>query len=137
MDNHNEFRHVQDAVDKLLKVKTVTKRKKKGESDKKRELFFQIVHDIEELHVRQHILYADIKIDFGNYDELFFKTIDQLIDLHFGSKSANLIGFYLYDRINTDGSINPILTEDGREILLEDPYQLWDLLKAINPKLAE
>lgn len=137
MDKLNEFRQVQNAVDKLLNVKTITKRKKKGDSDKKRELFFQIIHDIEELHVRQNILYADIKIDFGNYDELFFKVIDQLIDLHFGSKSANLIGFYLYDRINADGSINPILTDDGHEIILQDPYQLWDLLKAINPKIVE
>lgn len=137
MDNPKEFREIQNAVDKLLNVKSITKRKKKGDSEKKRDLFFQIIHDIEELHVRQNILYADIKIDFGNYDEMFFKVMDQLIDLHFGSKSANLIGFYLYDRINPDGSINPLLTEDGREIILQDPYQLWDLLKAINPKIAE
>lgn len=137
MDNLNEFRHVQNAVDKLLNVKTVTKRKKKTDSDKKKELFVQIINGVEELHARQNILYADIRIDFGTYDELFFKVIDQLIDLHFGSKSANLIGFYLYDRMNPDGSINPIFTDDGHEILLQDAYQLWDLLKAINNKVAE
>jgi hypothetical protein len=137
MDKQNEYRPIQNAVDKLLNVKTVTKRKKKADSDKKRELFFQIIQSVEELHVRQHVLYADMKIDFGNYDDLFFTVIDQLLDLNFGSKCANLIGFYLYDRINADGSLNPILTDDDREILLTDPYQLWDLLKAINPKIVE
>ena len=137
MDELNEFRNIQNAVDKILNVKTVTKRKKKNESEKKRELFFQIIQSIDELHIRQNLLYADIRVDFSSYDEQFFNIIDQLLDISFGTKGAHLIGFYLYDRINPDGSINPILTEDGREILLQDPYQLWELLKALNPKLAE
>jgi hypothetical protein len=137
MQDQNEFRQIQNAVDKLLNVKTIAKRKKKGDSDKKRELFFQIIQNIEEIHVRQNLLYADIKVDFGNYDEPFFTIIDQLIELHFGPKSAHLIGFYLYDRMNADGSINALLTDDGHELFLQDAYQLWELLKAVNPKLAE
>lgn len=137
MEELNEFRQIQNAVDKLLNVKSVAKRKKKNDSDKKREIFFQIIQGIEELHVRQHILYADMKIDFGNYDELFFTVIDNLLELNFGPKIAHLIGFYLYDRLNPDGSINPLMTEDGRELILHDPYQLWELIKAVNPKISE
>lgn len=137
MDNINEFREIQNAVDKLLSVKTVTKRKKKNESDKKRELFFTVVQNVEELLVRQNLLYADMQIDFSAYDEKFFQIIDQLLDLNFGPKGAHLIAYYLYDRVNPDGTINPILTEDGRELLLTDPYQLWELLNAINPKMSE
>lgn len=137
MENINEFREIQNAVDKLLNVKTVAKRKKRNESDKKRELFFTIVQNVEEILVRQNLLYADIQIDFSAYDEKFFQIIDQLLDLNFGPKGAHLIGYYLYDRMNPDGTINPILTEDGRELILTDPYQLWELLKAVNPKISE
>lgn len=134
MENLNEFREIQNAVDKLLNVKTIAKRKNKAESDKKRELFFQIIQNLEELNVRQHLLYADINVDFSKYDDQFFNVIDQLLDLNFGTKVSNLIAFYLYDRMNPDGSVNPILTEDGREIILTDPYQLWELIKAVSDK---
>jgi len=137
MEDINEFREIQNAVDKLLSIKSITKRKKKSESDKKRELFFQIIQSIEELHVRQNLLYIDINVDFSKYDDRFFDIIDNLLDLQFGKQGTHLIGFYLYDRINSDGTMNPIITEDGREILLMDPYDLWRFLLAVNPKLGE
>jgi hypothetical protein len=137
MEELNEFRQIQNAVDQLLNVKTVTKRKKKSEIDKKRELFFQVIQTVEELHIRQSLMFVDLKIDFSHYDEQFFSAIDALLVIAFGNKCAELIAFYLYDRINQDGSINPILTEEGTEILLQDPYQLWDLLLVLNPKISE
>jgi hypothetical protein len=57
--------------------------------------------------------------------------------MSFGAKGTHLIGYYLYERINPDGSINPIVTEDGTEIYLDDPYKLWELLKAISPKIED
>ena len=137
MSSTDDFKEIQSAVDQILKVKSTTKRKKKNNSDKKRELFFQIIHNIEELHVRQNLLYSDIGVDFGAYDEKYFTLIDQLLDMSFGAKGTHLIGYYLYERINPDGSINPIVTEDGTEIYLDDPYKLWELLKAISPKIED
>jgi len=57
--------------------------------------------------------------------------------MSFGKQCSDLIGFYLYDRFAPDGSMNAILTEDGRELFLNDPYELWDLMKLINKKIAE
>lgn len=131
MESLNEFREIQTAVDAILNVKSIAKRKKKNDSEKKRELFFQIIHSMEEMNVRQSILFADLTLDFSSYDEMFFKVIDQLILLHFGKKAANLIDFYLYERINPDGTINPVYSENGDELYINDAYQLWDLIQVI------
>jgi hypothetical protein len=133
----NKFREIQNAVDQLLNVKSIAKRKKKNDNEKKRESFFQIIQTIEELNIRQNLLYADMKIDFSTYDEKFFTIIDSLIQINFGKHCSELIGFYLYDRFADDGSINPILTEDGREIFLNNPYELWDLMKLVNKKIID
>lgn len=133
----NKFRQIQDAVDQLLNVKSIAKRKKKSDNDKKREMFCLIIQSIEEINVRQNLLYADMRIDFSTYDEKFFIVIDSLIEMNFGKQCSDLIGFYLYDRFAADGSMNPILTEDGRELYLKDPYDLWDLMKLVNKKIAE
>lgn len=137
MDDINKFREIQNAVDQVLNVKSITKRKKKSDNDKKRELFFLIMQSIEEINIRQTLLYADMRIDFSTYDEKFFTVMDSLIEISFGKQCSDLIGFYLYDRFAEDGSMNPILTEDGRELYLKDPYELWDLMKLINKKISE
>jgi hypothetical protein len=137
MEDINKFREIQNAVDHLLNVKSVAKRKKKNENDKKREIFFQLINSIDQINVRQALLFADLRVDFSTYDEKFFEVIDGLIQMSFGKQCSDLIGFYLYDRFNTDGSMNPILTEDGRELYLKDPYELWDLMKLINKKIVE
>jgi len=64
----NAYKQIQSAVDNILNVSTIVRRKKKTESDKKRELFFQIITAIEEIQVRQNIMYLDLKLDFANYD---------------------------------------------------------------------
>jgi hypothetical protein len=137
MDDINKFREIQNAVDQVLNVKSITKRKKKSDNDKKRELFFLIIQSIEEINIRQTLLYADMRIDFSTYDEKFFTVMDSLIEISFGKQCSDLIGFYLYDRFAEDGSMIPILTEDGRELYLKDPYELWDLMKLINKKISE
>jgi hypothetical protein len=47
------------------------------------------------------------------------------------------VSFYLFERINPeDGTINPVLIEEtGEEVFLENPYDLYNLMRRINPKI--
>lgn len=133
----NEFKQIQTAVDNILNVSTIVRRKKKTESDKKREIFFQIITAIEEIQVRQNLMFMDLKLDFANYDEKFLSVIDALIYMQFGQDIAEIISFYIWDRVTPDGSITPLIAEDGTEVILTNPYDLWALVCALNPKLVE
>jgi len=128
---------IQLAINEILNVKSLVRRKKKTQSDKKRELFISTINSIEYLINRQNLMYADLQLDFANYDEAFLDTIDALIILHFGKEGAELIGYYLWERLNPDGTINPLLDEDGVEVLLETADHLWNLLLRINPKYGD
>lgn len=133
----NEFKQIQLGVDSILGTKTIIRRKKKSNSDKKREVFYNIINMMEELSVRESLMYADFNLDLSNYDEKFYSVIDTLLFMHFGKQGIELISFYLYDRLNSDGTINPVLTDDDKEIILNTPYDLWNLLCQVNPKLDE
>ena len=78
-------------------------------------------------------MYADLQLDFTNYDESFLETIDALIVLHFGKEGAEVISYYLWERVNPDGSINPIQDAEGTIIVLQTVTELWDLLLQMNP----
>jgi hypothetical protein len=132
-----EYREVKSAIDNILKINSVLRRKKKTESDKKRELFVQIINNIESTNIRSTLAYTDFSLDFQKYDELFYEIIDSLIYICFGKDCSDLISFYLWDRINTDNTINPVIDDLGNEIFIENAYELWDLITKINSKINE
>jgi len=55
----------------------------------------------------------------------------------FGKQCMELIGFYLYDRINQDGSMNALIVNDKDQVILNNPYELWNLMCKVNPKIDE
>ncbi len=132
-----EYKQVQFGVDEILGTKTLIRRKKKSFSDKKRELFFNVITTMEEMFVRQNLVYSDLNLDFSNYDEKFFSVIDMLLYMNFGKQCMELIAFYLYDRINADGTVNGLIVNDKDEVILNSPTDLWNLMCRVNPKIDE
>ena len=131
----SDYKNVQGAIDNLLNVKSIIRRKRKNEHDKRKELFITAINNIETCIMRSNIAFADFGIDYSNYDEVYHTAIDSLVLLAFGKDAAELISFYLWDRTNEDGSINPLYDEDETEIILRDVHELWNLLCKLNPKL--
>ena len=128
---------IQAAINQVLGVKSLIRRKKKTQETKKRELFISIINSIEAIINRQNLMYAELNLDLTNYDEAFLDTIDALIVLHFGKEGAELIAYYLWDRVATDRTITSLLDEHGKEIYLETATDLWNLLISINPAYGE
>ena len=128
---------IQTAINNILNIKSLIRRKKKTQGAKKKELFVSIINSIEQIINRQTLMYADLQLDFANYDEAFLDTIDALIILHFGKEGAELVAYYLWERVNPDGTINPLMDEDGNILVIEGAGDLWNLLLRINPKYGE
>lgn len=126
-----ELTEIQQAINSMLNVKSLVRRKKKKEADKKKELFVSIINSIEAVTNRQNLMYIDLQLDFTKYDESFLEVIDALILLQFGKDGAELIGWYLWERENPDGSPNYLLDEDDNPFTVESPDQLWDILMAL------
>lgn len=135
MEQH--LTEIQAAINQILSVKSLIRRKKKTQVEKKRELFISIINSIEQITTRQNLMYSELNLDLTNYDESFLDTIDALIVLNFGKEGAELIGFYLWDRVALDGTIVPLLDAEDKEIYLETAQDLWELLLAINPSHGE
>lgn len=125
------------AFDALLNTSTSLKRKKKNTADRKREMFLQIITLCEAVITREILLAADFKLQLDNYNEDFYQIIDSLLLLYLGKQGFELVSFYLYDRINPDGTINYLLDENGNEVKLETAEDLFNLLCKVNPSLFD
>jgi hypothetical protein len=122
---------IKKSIEEVIGSNTTLKSKKPSDEDKQRDLFEKIILALETAEVRTSIMGSDFKIDLSEYNETFYTAIDGMMMLWLGKEACELVFFYLYDRLNPDGSINELMDPDGNVILLTSPTELWFLIKQI------
>jgi hypothetical protein len=122
---------IKKSIEDVIGSNTVLKNKRPSSEDVQREKFEKVILALEAAEVRTAILGTEFKLDLSDYNEYFYTAIDSLMMLYLGKDASELIFFYLYDRVNPDGSINELMGEDGNTILLTSPTDLWFLIKHI------
>jgi hypothetical protein len=131
MEPQDHLERLQEQINQLIGTESALKRRKRTKEDTQKELFLTVIPLIEQVLGRGILLDSDFGVNNIKYDEPFFKIIDSLLYLHFDTDAADLIMFYLYERLNPDGSVNPVIDSEGTEIYLETPMDLWNLVKQI------
>jgi hypothetical protein len=137
MENNEHAEGIKQSVEDIIGANTFLRRKKKTEDDNQRERFEQIIRTLEEIEVRGVILGNDLKIDFTTYDEKFYEVIDTLILMQFGKEASEIIFFYLYERVNPDGTINQLVDTNDQYVTLNSPTDLWELVKVIQNQVGK
>jgi hypothetical protein len=130
-----EFKSIQEAVNSVLNIQSFIKRKQQRGPEKKKETFVRIINMLEETIVRSNIMYTDLQIDMSKYDEKFYTVIDYLLLSTYGPDCFDLISFYLWERMNEDGEALTLVDTFGNEINMNSPYDLWELIIKVNPKI--
>jgi hypothetical protein len=127
----HHFGKVKESIENIIKANTSVKRKKKTKEDIDRLLFNRIVNNMITLEGRTVVATNELGLNFSQYDESFYNIIDDLIQLYFGNQAAELVYFYIYERINPDGSINELTDKDNNIISLNSINDLWDLVSNV------
>jgi hypothetical protein len=110
----------------------INKRNKSNSKD----TFIETVILLEHCWLRTNFLHDEVKIDLWNYEENYYKIIENLIFMQYSEEVANLILWYVYDRFDADGKILGLdITFPGKEpkmFILKTPTDLWNLVEKIN-----
>jgi hypothetical protein len=128
MEQDEQANGIKKSIETIIGTDTVLKRKKKSEEDIHRENFLRIIQLMDELQVRSNILNVDLKLNFYDYDEKFYEIIDRMFTLQYGNEIAEIIFFYVYERLNPDGTVNALRDQEGNEIILNTPFDLWNIV---------
>jgi len=130
MSQNPQDEHVQGikkSIENIIGSDTVLKRRKKNENDINRHKFEQIIVGLEQMNTRSQIL-SQIKVDMSSYEDVFYNVIESIMEMFFSKEELEVINFYVYDRINPDGSINHLLDKNNKDIPLTSIGDLWDLI---------
>ena len=122
---------VRQTLETMIGTDLSLKRKKKSEHDLNKELFEKIIIALERANIRTALVGTEFEIDLSKYDETFYEVIDNLMIMHFGKQASEVIFFYVYERMNPDGSINELRDLNDIPIVLNSPTDLWDLINVI------
>lgn len=122
---------ISQQVSTIIGSPTSLTRKRSSEEDKQKEKFEKIIRTLEAINARTILLNIDMGINLNKYDEQFYDVIDNLISMQFNKEAAELIFFYVYDRLNPDGSINELVDEHGNTVVLQTAADLWMVIQSI------
>jgi|TARA_Y100001963_G_C6719264_1_gene418358 hypothetical protein len=138
MAKGKEVKKIKKYIDEILNTKTSFTKKRPLKQDKIRKLFCTALNELAFVNARAIGMKHDYAIDFTEYDDPFFKTIDSLMKLHFSDRQRSMINWWLYDKFLPDGNMLVLNSEEtGEEIPTETPEDIWELLQELERKENE
>lgn len=134
----DELKHNLEAgFSKLFNSPITIRKKKRDQALKKKALFISLVTQYEISLNKSVKLQTEFAIDLFDYEGSYYEVIDKLMLLMWGGDIYEIITYYLYERLNLDGSLNSIIetNENGEEteVFLKTPEELYNYLLKINP----
>ena len=118
---------------KHLNVKSRTK----DPTDK--DLFMEVVGLVDECWIRSNVIENEFGLGVSDYEEPFYLIIENLIYMHYGEWTGDIMLWWLFERFDEDGSVLPINLNDHaketeEEVFIETVEELWEFIKKIESK---
>ena len=138
MSKKENVKKIKKYIDEILNTKSSLTAKRPLKQDKLRKLFCTMLNELAFINSRAVGMKHDFNVDFTEYDDPFFKTIDALMKLHFSDKQRSMINWWLYDKFLPSGDILILNDNETDEVIpTETPEDVWELLCNIKLKDEE
>ena len=106
----DELKHNLEAgFNKLFNSPIIIRKKKRDQALKKKALFISLVTQYEISLNKSVKLQTEFAIDLFDYEGSYYEVIDKLMLLMWGGDIYEIVTYYLYERLNLDGSLNSII----------------------------
>ena len=130
MSKEDNVDKIKSYIEDILGAKSSLRKKLQSKKSKEKELFSEILQNLQFVNSRTLGMKHDYKVDMMDYDDPFYVTIENLFQLNYTQEQRNLINWWLYDKFLPTGEVL-ILTdkEDGSIIPSDTPEDIWDLMQ--------
>jgi len=102
---------------------------------KEKEVFIENITLLEQCFKRADELHDMFSVDLYMYEEPFLVIIENMFLLKYGEVVSEIIFWYVHDRVDADGKINPLIyEEEGKEpveMVIKTPTELWKFIEKL------
>ena len=126
--NHmfEDLEHIKDLFSDILGVKPNIKDNIEGDEEM---VFSLIIRHLENSKYDEDKVFEYGKVDLTQITDPLWAVLEAQFQLLYGEDGAETIFWYLFDRIDKDGVINPLVGKDGKKYTLKEPKDLWNFIK--------
>ncbi len=124
---------IQYGFNSLLGGETIIRRQKRNAKNQKKIQFISIIKKYDEALLKSIMLQSQFNIDLSTYEDPFYSIIDEMILLAYGENIYQLIAFYFYERLGDDGQEQFLTNDNGDEIYIRTPDDLYDVITKLYP----
>ena len=135
MSKKDNVDKIKSYIDDILGTKSSIRKKLPSKKSYERELFCEILQNLQFVNTRTMGMKHDYKINMMDYDDPFYVTLENLFKLHYTQEQRNLINWWLYDKFLPSGEVLILTNKETEEIIPSDtPQDIWDLLQDYEKK---
>jgi len=131
MDNVEKIKSSQKIIEHVLGSETKVSHRTKTKYDLDKKKFENIILNLEQLETRTNILINDFNLDLSKFEDIYYEVINNLFSLLYPKEVIDIINFYLYGRMTTEGDMVVLKDTEGNEILIENISQLYNVIQNI------
>ena len=135
MSKKDNVDKIKSYIDEVLGTNSSLKDKLPSKLSVKKELFCDMLKDLQFVNDRTMGLKHDYKMNMMDYDDPFYTAIENLIIIHYTQEQQNIINWWLYDKFLPTGETLILTDKDTEEIIPSDtPEDIWDLIQDYEKK---
>ena len=130
MSKKDNVKKIKSYIDEVLGTKSSLRKKLPSKISHKKQLFCEILQNLQFVNGRTMGMKHDFKINMMDYDDPFYVTIENLLKLHYTQEQQNVINWWLYDKFLPTGEVLVLTDKESEEIIPSDtPEDIWDLIQ--------
>ena len=130
MSKEENVDKIKSYIDDILGTKSSLRKKLPAKISHKKELFCEILQNLQFVNSRTMGMKHDYKVNMMDYDDPFYVTIENLLRLHYTQEQQNVINWWLYDKYLPTGEILMLTDKDTEEEIPSDtPEDVWELIQ--------
>ena len=130
MSKKDNVDKIKSYIDDILGTKSSLRKKLPAKKSKEKELFCEILQNLQFVNGRTLGMKHDFKVNMMDYDDPFYVTIENLFQLNYTQEQRNIINWWLYDKFLPTGEVLVLTNKDTEEIIpSETPEDIYDLIQ--------
>ena len=130
MSKEENVDKIKSYIDDILGTKSSLKQKLPIKISHTKELFCEILQNLQFVNGRTMGMKHDYKVNMMDYDDPFYVTIENMFQLHYTQEQQNVINWWLYDKFLPTGEMLILTDKDTEEEIPSDtPEDVWDLIQ--------
>ena len=135
MSKKDNVKHIKKYIDDILGAKSSLREKLPSKISHKKQLFCEILQNLQFVNGRTMGMKHDFKINMMEYDDPFYIALENMFHLHYTQEQRNIINWWLYDKYLPTGEVLMLTDKDTEEVIPSDtPEDIWDLIQEQNEK---